>query len=70
MPAEEEGLPPKGAPRVRAPFVVVKCKDCAKEQVVFSRPSTSITCSICGAILATPTGGRGEFRGEVLRTVA
>jgi small subunit ribosomal protein S27e len=67
---EEAGLPVKGAPRARAPFVVVKCKDCAKEQVVFSRPAAPVSCSICGAVLATPTGGRADFRGEVLRTVA
>ncbi|MDE1819935.1 MAG: 30S ribosomal protein S27e [Euryarchaeota archaeon] len=70
MAPEEEGLPPENAPRPRAPFVVVKCKDCSKEHVVFSRPATSVNCSICGAPLARPTGGRGNFLGEVVRTVA
>jgi small subunit ribosomal protein S27e len=69
-PPEEEGLPPVDAPRTRAPFLVVKCKDCSKEHVIFSRPATSVHCSICGALLAEPTGGRGDFRGEVVRTVA
>lgn len=69
-PPEEEGLPPVDAPRTRAPFVVVKCKDCSQERIVFSRPATAVNCSICGAPLAKPAGGRGIFLGEVVRTVA
>ncbi|HZY69632.1 MAG TPA: 30S ribosomal protein S27e [Thermoplasmata archaeon] len=52
-----------------APFVVVKCPDCSGEQTVFSRPATPVACSVCGAKLATPTGGRAEFRGEIVRTL-
>jgi small subunit ribosomal protein S27e len=54
----------------RAPYLVVKCPDCSSEQVVFSRPSTKVSCVICGSLLASPTGGRGEFRAEVLRDAA
>ncbi|MCL4325174.1 MAG: 30S ribosomal protein S27e [Candidatus Thermoplasmatota archaeon] len=57
----------KGKPR--APYYVVKCPDCSREQTVFSRPSTKVTCTICGSLLATPTGGLGKFRSEILRTV-
>jgi small subunit ribosomal protein S27e len=53
-----------------APFVVVKCPDCSGEQTVFSRPATTVNCSVCGATLVLPTGGHGNFRGEVVRTVA
>jgi small subunit ribosomal protein S27e len=51
-------------------FVLVRCRDCSKEQVVFRRPATTVNCTICGALLATPTGGLGNFRGEVLRALA
>ncbi len=54
----------------RAPFYLVKCPDCSREQKVFSRPSTRITCVICGSELATPTGGLGKFRAEILRNPA
>jgi len=52
-----------------APFVVVKCPDCSNEQTVFSRPATVVNCSVCGATLAVPTGGRANFRGETVRTI-
>ncbi len=64
----EQQLPAPGAPRPRAPFYTVKCPDCSSELVVFSRPSTTVHCSICGALVATPTGGKGEFRAEIVRT--
>lgn len=62
---EEEG---SGAKK-KAPFYVVKCPDCSSEQTVFSRPSTRVVCLICDSQLATPTGGLGKFRGEILRQV-
>lgn len=53
----------------RAPFYVVKCKDCSSEQIVFSRPSSEVSCVICDSHLASPTGGLGKFHGEILRQV-
>ena len=58
----------RAAPASR--FVLVRCRDCSREQVVFRRPATTVNCTICGSLLATPTGGLGHFRGEVLRAVA
>jgi small subunit ribosomal protein S27e len=57
-------------PRGPAPFWVVKCPDCSGEQIVFSRSSTPVNCSVCDATLATPTGGQAKLRGELLRPVA
>ncbi|MHB8351840.1 MAG: 30S ribosomal protein S27e [Thermoplasmata archaeon] len=48
-------------------FWVVKCPDCSGEQTIFSRPSTQVTCTVCGAALASPTGGQAELRGERVR---
>jgi len=53
-----------------APFWVVKCPDCSGEQTIFSRPVTSVSCAVCGATLATPTGGKAHLRGELVRPVA
>ena len=46
-------------------FVKVKCADCENEQVVFLRPTTRISCQVCGATMAEPTGGRADLKGQV-----
>ena len=56
--------------RAPAPFWVVKCPDCSGEQTIFSRPSTPVNCSVCGATLATPTGGKAALRGELVRVAS
>ncbi len=53
----------------RAKFVIVKCPDCSSEQVTFERASSIVTCKICGSTLATPTGGRLKFKGQLVRSV-
>jgi small subunit ribosomal protein S27e len=53
-----------------APFLIVKCPDCSGEQMIFSRPATIVNCSVCGATLATPTGGKANLRGEPVRTAS
>lgn len=58
------------ASRGPAPFWTVQCPDCSGEQIVFSRPATPVTCTVCGAMLATPTGGLAKLRGELRKTVA
>lgn len=50
-----------------SPFWVVKCPDCSGEQTIFSRPSTAVNCVVCGATLATPTGGKAQLRGTFVR---
>jgi len=50
-------------------FLRVKCQDCGGEehgQIVFSHPSTTVTCNVCGATLIAPKGGKGKVRGEIL----
>ncbi|MCI4353477.1 MAG: 30S ribosomal protein S27e [Thermoplasmata archaeon] len=50
-----------------APFWIVKCPDCSGEQTIFSRPVTTVNCVVCGATLATPTGGKAHLRGVFVR---
>ena len=50
-------------------FIVVKCPDCSGEQTIFSRPATTVNCLVCGATLATPTGGKAKLREEAPRSV-
>ncbi len=50
-----------------SPFWVVKCPDCSGEQTIFSRPATTVNCVVCGATLATATGGKAQLRGTFVR---
>ncbi|BAB59556.1 ribosomal protein small subunit S27 [Thermoplasma volcanium GSS1] len=50
-------------------FLKIKCKDCGNVQVVFARPSSVVTCNICGATIAKPTGGVLETSGEVIESL-
>ena len=50
----------------RNSFVKVKCEDCGNEQTTFLTVSSKVDCNVCGSILAEPTGGYSNFKGEVL----
>lgn len=52
-------------PKPKSYFLRVRCPDCDNEQLVFSHPTNKVKCNICGTNLATPTGGKGEFKGEI-----
>lgn len=47
-------------------FLKVKCAECSNEQTVFSRAATEVKCQVCGATLATPTGGSAVLKGELV----
>ena len=44
-------------------FIKVICKDCGSESVIFSRATTIISCSVCGATLTAPSGGNAKLVG-------
>ncbi|MFB6303845.1 MAG: 30S ribosomal protein S27e [Haloferacaceae archaeon] len=50
-------------------FHRVECPDCENEQIVFGKAATDVACAVCGTTLATPTGGKAAFAGEVVETV-
>jgi small subunit ribosomal protein S27e len=56
----------KVIPKPRSSFLRVRCPDCGNEQVVFSHVATIVHCNICGAVLAEPTGGKADIKGEVI----
>jgi len=47
-------------------FVKVKCEDCGNEQDTFLTVSSIVSCNVCGAKLAEPTGGISDFKGELI----
>ncbi|MEM1506975.1 MAG: 30S ribosomal protein S27e [Candidatus Bathyarchaeia archaeon] len=53
-------------PRPRSSFIQVKCAECGNEQTIFSHVSSIVRCNICGAILAEPTGGKANVKGEIV----
>lgn len=54
----------------RSRFLRVRCRDCGNEQVLFDRAASLVSCLVCGATLAEPTGGRAAIRGEVLEVLS
>jgi len=50
-------------------FYQVACPDCGNEQVVFGKAASAVNCAVCGSTLATPSGGKAEFTGEVVEVV-
>ncbi|MCS7121870.1 MAG: 30S ribosomal protein S27e [Archaeoglobaceae archaeon] len=50
----------------KSKFLKVRCPDCENEQVIFSHPSTIVKCLVCGRTLATPTGGKGDIKVEIV----
>lgn len=57
------------ADQKRAKFIKVKCSDCSNEQIIFERAQTMVSCQVCGATLAKPTGGVAQVRSEKVGVV-
>ncbi len=53
----------------KSKFIRVRCNDCGNEQVIFDRSSTVVSCHICGATLAEPSGGKARIKGEILEII-
>ncbi|MBS7621851.1 30S ribosomal protein S27e [Candidatus Bathyarchaeota archaeon] len=53
-------------PRPKSTFVRVKCLKCGNEQIIFSHAVNRVTCNVCGAELAEPSGGKATIKGEVV----
>ncbi|MFL2949568.1 MAG: 30S ribosomal protein S27e [Candidatus Poseidoniaceae archaeon] len=44
-------------------FLKVACSDCGNETTIFSRATSVVSCSICGATLSKPSGGKAALVG-------
>jgi len=56
-------------PKPRSRFLLVQCNECGHKQVVFDHAKLEVKCQVCGAILATPKGGKAKILGRVLETL-
>lgn len=55
--------------KVEGNFVEVKCPDCSSKQIIFVKCATRVPCQACGSTMATPTGGKGDIKGEIVGVV-
>lgn len=56
--------------QTRTRFIKVKCRDCDNTQIIFDRCSSNISCLVCGATLARPTGGKTDIKGEIVEVLS
>ncbi len=56
-------------PKPKSYFLRIRCPDCGNEQLIYSHPTNIVKCNICKTILATPTGGKGKFNGEITAVI-
>jgi small subunit ribosomal protein S27e len=56
-------------PIPRSRFLVVRCNNCGQERVVYSHSTHTIRCKTCNEELVTPTGGKSDIRGSIVRVL-
>ena len=56
-------------PEPNSKFLKISCKECEKENIVYSHASTPVTCKSCGNVIAEPSGGNARIIGKILGTV-
>jgi small subunit ribosomal protein S27e len=54
----------------RSKFLRVRCRDCGNEQIVFDRAASMVTCLVCNATIAEPTGGKADIKAEVVEVLS
>jgi len=50
-------------------FIKIRCSNCKNEQVIFGKPSSKISCLVCGTNLADTTGGKGKIKTQILEVL-
>ncbi|HJJ34781.1 MULTISPECIES: 30S ribosomal protein S27e [Methanocorpusculum] len=58
----------KASRETRSKFLKVKCPDCENEQLVFEKATSVVECTVCGRVLAEPTGGKAVIKADVVAT--
>jgi small subunit ribosomal protein S27e len=56
-------------PQPRSNFLSVKCKQCGKENIVFSHTTMDLKCKSCNSIIAERTGSRAILYGEEVKAL-
>lgn len=56
-------------PKPKSSFLRVRCRKCNNEQDIFGSLVNKVTCNVCGAVLAEPSGGKAKLRGSDVQAV-
>ncbi|HJJ46846.1 MAG TPA: 30S ribosomal protein S27e [Methanocorpusculum sp.] len=56
----------KATRKNRSKFLKIKCPDCENEQIIFERATSVVQCTVCGRVLAEPTGGKANLKGDIV----
>ena len=51
-------------------FVKIRCPKCKNEQIMFGKASSTVSCLVCGKVLAEPTGGKSRVKARILEVLA
>ncbi len=56
-------------PKPTSTFIRVRCLKCGNEQLLYSHATNKVTCNVCGATLAEPSGGKAKLKAEKLSSL-
>jgi small subunit ribosomal protein S27e len=56
-------------PKPKSSFLRVRCRKCNNEQDMFGSPVNKVTCNVCGAVLAEPSGGKAKLKDSDVQAV-
>jgi small subunit ribosomal protein S27e len=56
-------------PKPKSSFLRVRCRKCNNEQDIFGSPVNKVTCNVCGALLAEPSGGKARLRDSDVQVI-
>lgn len=54
----------------KSKFIKVSCSKCKNNQIIFGKPASKITCTVCGKELADPSGGKGVIKARILEVLS
>jgi len=53
-------------PEPNSKFLKISCKECEKENIVYSHATTSVPCNSCGNVISDPAGSNARIIGKIL----
>ncbi|MDG7044188.1 MAG: 30S ribosomal protein S27e [Nitrososphaerota archaeon] len=51
----------------KSSYLLIRCKKCATERIVFSNSTTAIKCDGCGEELVVPSGGMASINADIVK---
>lgn len=50
--------------------MLISCKTCESQKIVFSHSTTEVRCPNCDTLLVKPTGGRARIFGAIVKRLS